>query len=240
MHRLAAVLLTMLLVGLGAHRASAHHIWIEQDEKGLQMYFGEFGDNLREASPGLLDRFVQIKANRVTGSTVTPLPAEKSAGAFVLPGKAGAGDSILAEETRYPIMERKAGDQTTRTLWVPAARYIGDFTERSPELTFDIVPTGQPGAFKLVYKGQPLPKTKIEVIALSGWTRQMTTDAQGMFTVVLPWKGLYAIEARHTDRTPGNRGDEKYDAASFVTTLTFVHASGLDSPPAPPPVKPNR
>jgi uncharacterized GH25 family protein len=240
MHRLAAVLLTTLLIGLGTHRADAHHIWIEQDDKGLQMYFGEFGDNLREASPDLLDRFVQVTASHVAGSTVTPLSVEKSAGAFVLSGKAGAGDSILVEETRYPIMERKAGDQTIRTLWVPAARYIGDFSGRNPGLTFDIIPIGQPGTFKLVYKGQPLAKTKVEVIALSGWTRQVTTDAQGVFTVLLPWKGLYAIEARHTDRTPGSRGDEKYDAASFVTTLTFVHATGLDSPPAPPPAKPNR
>ena len=36
--------------------ASAHHIWIEVDGQGAKVYFGEFGENLREASPGSLDK----------------------------------------------------------------------------------------------------------------------------------------------------------------------------------------
>ena len=38
--------------------ASAHQVWIEQVEgQGAIVRFGEFGENLREASPGLLDKF---------------------------------------------------------------------------------------------------------------------------------------------------------------------------------------
>ena len=124
----------------------------------------------------------------------------------------------------------------TRTAWTPAARYITDFAARTATLALDIVPSGEPGVFKLFYKGQPLAKAKVEVIALSGWARQVTTDAQGAFRIALPWKGLYAIEARHTDHTSGEREGQKYDVASFVTTLTFIQPAGLESPPAPPAV----
>jgi hypothetical protein len=241
MPRYIVFLVMTLLAALAAGSAAAHHVWIEQDDKGARLFFGEFNDNLREASPGLLDRFVQPTATHISGTGTTPLRVEKSANAYVLSGKAVTpGDSIVAEEARYPIMERKSGEQVIRTVWTPAARYITDFTARPPTLTLDIVPDGEPGGFKLFYKGQPLPKAKVEVIALSGWARQMTTDAQGAFTLTLPWKGLYAIEVRHTDRTPGERDGHKFDVASFVTTLTFIHASGLESPPAPPAAPPNK
>ena len=39
-----------------AGSASAHHLWLEADGQGARLYFGEFDENLREASPGLLDR----------------------------------------------------------------------------------------------------------------------------------------------------------------------------------------
>ena len=36
--------------------AAAHSIWVERDGDGARIFFGEFDENLREASPGLLDR----------------------------------------------------------------------------------------------------------------------------------------------------------------------------------------
>src|SRR6478752_3099291 len=95
--------------------ASAHHLWLESDGQGARLYFGEFEGNLREASPGLLDRF-------------TPLPEAKVV---------GAGDSIVAEQAR--VTERKQADKAVRTLGRLAARYVPDFAERTPVLTLDIV-----------------------------------------------------------------------------------------------------
>ena len=54
-----SVLLAVALLCL-AGSASAHHLWLEADGQGARLYFGEFDENLREASPGLLDRFKQI------------------------------------------------------------------------------------------------------------------------------------------------------------------------------------
>jgi len=33
-------------------------IWLEPDGSGAKLYFGEFNENLREASPGLLEELV--------------------------------------------------------------------------------------------------------------------------------------------------------------------------------------
>ena len=36
--------------------AAAHSIWVEREGDGAHIFFGEFDENLREGSPGLLDR----------------------------------------------------------------------------------------------------------------------------------------------------------------------------------------
>ena len=47
-----AALLSFGLIG----SAAAHSIWVEREGDGARIFFGEFDENLREASPGLLDR----------------------------------------------------------------------------------------------------------------------------------------------------------------------------------------
>ena len=48
-----------------------------------------------------------------------------------------------------------------------------------------------------------------------------------------------AFEVQHADRAPGKRGDEAYDIASYVTTLSLLQAQGTQMPPLPTPGKPN-
>lgn len=89
----------------------------------------------------------------------------------------------------------------TRTAWTPAARYIADFPPRTATLTLDIVPAGEPGAFKLFYKDQPLPEAKVEVIALSGWARQVTGRVQDRPSVEGPLRHRSAPQRPHAGRT---------------------------------------
>lgn len=242
MKKFASSLLAAVLLLAG--QAQAHHVWIEQDSAGAKLYFGEFGDNLREASPGLLDRFVQPTAQRLAGASAQPLGVNKTANGFALSGAAGKGESLIASELRHAIRERKEGDKTTRTLWTLGARLVTDFSKQDPRLTLDLVPTGKFSQdsveVQLFYKGQPLPKTKVEVITAAGWGQNHSTDEQGKLTVSLPWRGTYVLEARHSDNTAGTRGEDRYDVASFVTSLTLMQGEGLPALPAPPAATPNK
>ena len=101
------------------------------------------------------------------------------------------------------------------------------------------------GEFQVSYRGAPLPKAEVSLVAVSGWSLKGTTDEQGKVSFRLPWKGTYALLVRHKDPTPGSRkteqgADEAFDAASFATTLTFVTSTGLPSPPAPPAAPANK
>lgn len=218
--------------------ASAHHLWLEPDGQGAKLYFGEFNENLREASPGLLDRFKPLPEAKAIGTSAQPLKVEKTPHAFVVSGTVGSGDSIVAEQSL--VTERKQGDKPVRTLGTLAARWVPDFAERAPVLTLDVVPTGKPGSFKVVYDGKPLAKAKLELKAESGWQRELRTDEQGAFTASLPWRGTYVIEIEHVDAKAGGEGAGAYDRKRFVTSLSFKVAQGLEGPPAPALIVPKR
>lgn len=231
-----AILAAALIWFSGA--ASAHHVWLEPEGQGVQLSFGEFGENLRETSPGSLDR-LQPQAKTATSAGEQALALTKAAAGFTGSLAAGSGN-VIAEDARYPISVRTRDGVTTRSLWWPAARFVTDRTAAKPVLVLDVLPAGG-DKFKVFFKGQPLAKVKVEVVAAFGWSKDAYTDADGSFEMTLPWRGLYALEVHHVDKTPGKRGEEAFDTASYVTTLTLVQGQGIDMPPRPAQVlgKPN-
>ncbi|MET0334452.1 MAG: DUF4198 domain-containing protein [Rhizobacter sp.] len=237
--------LIALVFAATAVAAQAHHVWIEQDAQGAKLYFGEFGENMREASPGLLDKFPGPVATRVTADGDSKPAVTKTANGFAIAGRAGKGESIVAEEAGYASYPQKDGDKTIRGIYVPAARLVADFAKQAPKLTLDIVPTGKAGdegvEFQVVFKGKPLPKAKIEVINTLGWNQEHRSDDNGLFTVKLPWQGTYVLELQHRDNAGGERASgEKYDRASYVTSLTVLQPSGLPTLPVPPVAAPSK
>lgn len=234
---LVSALLSALLLAGGAQ---AHQVWLEQTDQAATLYFGEFGDNLRETSPGLLDKFAQPSATLLTANGEKPLKLDRTANAFLLSGRAAQGESIVAEEANYPVIENKKGDVVTRMIWTPAARYVGTLSAHAPKLTLDLVPTGKAGEFKVFYQGKPLPKAKVGAVVQSGWMKEAYSNEQGIVQFSLPWKGLYVLEVHHTDKTAGERRGKPYDTASYVTTLSLVQADGVDPLPAGPAATPNQ
>lgn len=237
--RTIALISSLLMLG----SAQAHHVWIEQDGKEAKLYFGEFGENLREASPGLLDKFAGPVAHKLTAQGSEPLQAVKTANGFALSAVAARGEALVAEDSAYPISERKEGDKTTRSLYTPAARLVTDYSKQEPRLTLDLVPTGKQDKdgveVQAFYKGQPLPKARIGVVTAAGWSQEHSADEQGKLMISLPWKGSYVLEVKHADGA-GERGAEKYDRASYVTSLTLTQAEGLSALPAVPAAAPNK
>lgn len=232
-------LLALLTLTALASAAQAHQIWIEQPAgQPAVVRFGEFAENLREASPGLLDKFGKPVATLVTAQGSQTADASKSATGFALPFKAARGQSIVAEDARYPLYTWKQGDKATVNWFYPAARLVTDLSAQTPQLPLDLVPTGTLGQFKLFYQGQALPKAKVNLVVQSGWAKEGHTDAQGLVSFDMPWQGTYVAEVSHNEAKGGERpgvgGVEKFDAVSYVTTLTYVKAVGLVAVPAGP------
>lgn len=229
-----------------ANTAQAHQIWIEQPagQKDAIVRFGEFGENLREASPGLLDKFGKPTATLLSAKGEQHVNARKVSGGYALPFGAARGDSIVAEDAAYPLYKWKQGDKETLNRYYPAARLITSFAPQQPKLALDLVPTGTAGEFKLVFKGQPKAKTKVTLVTQSGWAKEGNTDEQGLVKFDLPWRGTYVAEVSLNDREAGERtvasGAEKFEGSSYVTTLTYVKPDGVAPIPAGPVAAPNK
>jgi len=233
-----------LCAALGLPAAQAHQVWLEQDAQGAKLYFGEYGDNLREVTPGLLDKFGKPTGHKLAGGKAEPLTLTKTPNGFALSARAARGETLIAEEATYPVSERKQGDKTTRSIYQPAARLVTVVDRQEPVLTLDLVPTGPAAAGKAdlqaFYKGKPLAKAKVAVVTASGWAQEHHTDEAGRISVSLPWRGTYVLELSHNDTTGGERAGEKWDRASYVTSLTLEQADGLAALPPSPPATPNK
>lgn len=227
-----AFITSLLMLG----NVHAHHVWIEQVGNQATLYFGEFAGNLREVSPGRLDHFVKPSVQKVSSKGSETLAAVKTTNGFTFSGVAAKGESLIAEDSFYPITDSKDGATTFRRLYVPAARLVVDTAKQEPKLTLDLVPTGKQDANGLevqaIYKGKPLPKAKVEVITASGWGKELRADDEGKLMLKMPWKGSYVMELKHADGA-GERGTEKYDRASYVTSLTVMQPEGIAPLPAP-------
>lgn len=243
-HTVVSSALTALALLAGS--AQAHHIWVEQAPgENAFIRFGEFGDNLRETSPGLLDKFGQPEARLLGAKTgAEPVAAARQAGGFALPFHAQQGESIVVKDAHYPLFKGKQGDKETRGWYYPAARLITSFAALQPTLELDLVPTGNAGEFVAHFKGQPLPRAKVSWTVQSGWGKQAFSDAQGRVQFDMPWSGTYVAEISHKDATPGERqgaaGAEKYDSISYVTSVTFTQPAGIAPLPAGPAAQPNK
>jgi len=237
------VMLGAALLAVAAS-AQAHQVWLEQAEGDtVVLRFGEFGENLREASPGLLDKFVAPTGTLFSGSSSKKAEARKTASGFTLPFAPAANESVVAEDARYPLYPSGQGDKQVLNWFHPSARLMTGFAPLAPSLALDLVPAGDPGAFRLYFKGKPLAKTKVSLVTQSGWAKEGRTDADGLVRFDMPWQGQYVAEASHTDRTPGERpgvqGAERYDVVYYATTLSYRKSEGIAPLPAGPAAAPN-
>ena len=218
-----------------AATTQAHQVWLENAGGQARLHFGEFNENLRETSPGSLDKFKGVPTlEQRTGTAAQRVDGklDKDSFSYTL---SGTPETLFAAAT-YPLIDRSKRNLPAM-YWQPSARWVASLAKPvAPTAPLDLVPTGKPGEFKVVYKGAPLPKAKVQLAAPSGWTREAETAEDGTVTFVTPWKGQYVAEVKHSDKTPGEAQGEKYGEASYVTTLTFVLADGMASPelPAPP------
>ena len=212
--------------------AQAHQVWLEHSGSQAKLHFGEYNDNVRETSPGLLDKFkgVPVLEQTVEGAKQR-VEGQLTKEAFTYTTAPNA--ETLFADAAYPLIDRTKANLPP-LLWKPTARWVASLAKPvAPTAALDLVPTGKPGQLKVVFHGAPLPKAKVELVSPSGWAREATSGDDGTVTFALPWKGQYVAEVKHSDKTPGEAQGQKYGEVSYLITLSFVQTEGMASPAMP-------
>lgn len=225
------ILNTLLAASLLAVAGSAlaHAVWLERDAKGINLYYGEYDEAKRESSPGRLDD-IGTPRFYVQGAVVD---GQKGAGGWHLASPSKAGD-VRAEALDMPVRDwRKQGIGIVKPLFF--ARLADSPTAQKPASLLDIVPTGKPGQFQLSLAEKPLASVKVVVVAPNGWLREAKSDAEGLISVDMPWRGVYVLEATHVTPEAGEFNGVAYEAKRMRATLSYRQAKGPATfAPAPP------
>ena len=224
--------------------AAAHQIWIEPTPSGaVVVRFGEYGENLREISPGLLDRFGRPEATLLTGGEARAVPLTRGRDGFASGVTPKDGDGLVAEDAAFPLSTFKQGERMVTSWYRPAARFATSTAEPQPRLALDLLPAGEPGRFRVTWQGRPAARAKVTIVVAAGWSKEASADDEGLVRFDLPWRGLYLLETSRIDRTPGERdgaaGKERYDGVNHVTTLVVRQSTGIEPLPAGPAAAPN-
>ncbi len=214
-------LFTMLATMSLVPSAHAHFVWLERDGDGpARAYFGEWIDNIREKTGGLLDRFKAPRA--FLGASTEPLPVRRNDNNLEINAK-GRGDVRFVDSSVPPREDKEKGGATKTIYYAKAGR-----TETAAKLDLELIPTAPNGnTLMLVFHGAPLPKAEVTLVGPSKWQKPLVTDDKGQITLPTPWSGRYVLEVTHFDDKSGGSGNEKFNRTRHISSLSFVQQDGM-------------
>jgi hypothetical protein len=201
--------------------AHAHFVWLERDGDGpARAYFGEWVDDIRENTGGLLDRFKAPRA--FLGTSNDALPIKRNDNNLEINVK-GRGDVRFVDSSVPPREDKEKGGVTKTIYYAKAGR-----SEAAAKLDLELVPTQANGkTFILLFFGAPLAKAELTIIGPSKWEKPLVTDDQGRITLPTPWAGRYVLEITYFDEKPGGSGEEKFSRTRHISSLSFVQSNGI-------------
>ena len=198
--RLRSLSLAASLVA-AAGAAHAEYLWLQRDGATAEARFGEVG---RPAQP-----VAALAAPRVFLADGKDLPLTAEAERVVVVVPAGADLRAAA---------RRVGDDGALHLY--QARW--DRAETKAVNDLELVPTAPNGnTFKLVWKGNTVAATQVNVDTSEGWRRVLRPAADGTITLPTPFPGLYVLEVTAKVNGAATVDGKKYEDVRHTATLSF-------------------
>lgn len=232
-------LVTLCFVSLLASGvAQAHYIWLEPSKGNTSLYFGEVDVQLREKSPGKLDKITDVQAYTANKAAKDFKAADVRRSGNYLIIDSGKATTVLARAESVPV-----ADLSKHKLGIAKSNYYTRLGQAltlgaTSPLALDIAQGSTSNSFILLYRGQPLENAKLEVIAPNTWMQEHHTNAQGIVEINTPWRGQYVVHVLHIDATPSEFSGKAYDNLRNHLTYTFVRTKGANAGPAQAPKHP--
>lgn len=186
---------------LASFSAGANYLWLEPDESGAKAYLGLY-ESSRLDPAGLS----AIRGLLADGKEL----ATKVAADRVQVTAPGGGDIRLTAQA--------VGQD--RVLHFYQAKFGRGETKAVNDL--ELVPTEAGGnTFKLVWKGNAVAASQVNVSTSEGWIRTLKPSEDGTVTLTTPFAGIYILEV--TARVNGSMTYQgtKYDDVRHTATLSF-------------------
>lgn len=205
--------------------AQAHYLWIESESPSdARVFFGEYNEGKIEKSGGRLDERDALQGWLISGEGgKKQLDWKKLADHFVAKiGKASGW--LVVNDLENPVMDwRKHGIGLVKPMFYARAAVNNQPVAAKPVLTLDILPVaGEKLAYQVFFKGKPMAGIKGYIYAPNLWMREIKTDENGRFTVLVPWPGRYVIDVIHKEMTPGKFKGKPFEGYRHRVTYSFT------------------
>ncbi|MDR5172087.1 hypothetical protein IHQ56_09680 [Methylobacillus flagellatus] len=186
---------------LASFSAGANYLWLEPDEGGAKAYLGLYESSRLDpaglsAVRGLLADGKELATKVAADRVQVTAPA---GGDIRLTAQAVGQDKVLH------FYQAKFGRGETKA--------VNDL---------ELVPTEAGGnTFKLVWKGNAIAASQVNVSTSEGWIRTLKPSEDGTVTLTTPFAGIYILEV--TARVNGSMTYQgtKYDDVRHTATLSF-------------------
>ena len=209
---------SMLLSTIAVVSVNAHEIWLDLDEKKneAKLFFGDFDGKQTESG----EKFARIKEGvSYPADLVTQVKRNDNNVTYTLSKKS----DIAVVRTSEPRKARDSEIVENKISYTKAGR-----TSLESIIDFDILPVSKnSNSFKLVFKNEPIKKSKVKVISPTGWEKTFELDEKGEFTIHTPWIGKYLLQASFEDETKGEVDGKAFDKTVHSISYTIDVNQGL-------------
>ncbi len=198
--------------------AYAHYIWLEPSATQAHMYFGEYGENLRETTGGKLDNIASPEVSLIKDGKLVPVTYKRQANSLEL--AAASNQDVVIQDVKMKVKDlRKYNIGIVKPMYY--ARFATKDAEALSGLDFDIQPLSN-GQVKVNLHGKPLAKAKLEIVAPNQWMQALETNESGEVAIKTPWPGLYVVHVVYVEPVTGEYEGEAYEGIRHVGTLSFI------------------
>lgn len=196
----AGALLALAACAWAGH-AHADYVWLQRDGAQARAYAGELPRRSAALPP--------LQAPRAYLADGKDLPVAPQAGHIDI--TAPGGDDLRLS--------------TFHITGNGAVTYYQARTGRSETRAtndLELVPTTPGGnTFKLVWKGQTVAASQVNVDTSAGWRRTLAPAADGTVQIETPFPGLYVLEVSAKVNGSVTVDGKKYDDVRHTATLSF-------------------
>ncbi len=229
-------LFVLLFIALGGKELSAHALWIETNTIGksgqqhsIKIFYGEYTSNEREAVEKWYSDVKEFSL-WLTAPGKEKIKLATSAGsnyfsANFTPEKEGLYWLTIVHEAKELGGTTKYEFSSVATVAVGKTGPV-DFSQVPNSLKVNttaakIYNINAPIQLKAVLNGQPLANKQVSVFSPEGWSKEFSTDENGLITFKPIWPGRYVVEASNFVKNSGQHNGKEYKAEWQGATSSF-------------------
>lgn len=179
----------------------ADYVWLEPGQAGTRAFVGMHEANIQ-----------------------TDVAALNSSRAFVADGK----ELLLQKEKNHFLIAPAEGDVRLTAQVVSQGEVLNFYqaklgrSETKAVNDLELIPTEPNGnVFKLVWKGNAVAASQVNVSTSEGWLRSLKPAEDGTVTLKTPFPGLYVLEVAARVNGSATYQGKKYEDVRHTATLSF-------------------